>query len=151
MRAIIALAVCGLTGCALQAVYGQHKPSPTKVPKRFASNPELEMQMLEFLNHRNRPESYEVVILRSEGWATLRHEVSGVVVGRVQTVDAGARWRDGHCTFQEFEIAQDFDGQRYTEPLLMRGIGEQWDITCDTLEAAKGQAPAGAPAPAPGT
>lgn len=107
--------------------------------------------MLEFLNRGNKPYSYEVVILRSAGWVTLRHEVSGVVVGRAQSVDAGARWRDGHCTFQEFDIAQDFDGQRYTEPLVTRGIGEQWDITCDTLEAAKKQTPAGAPAPAPET
>jgi hypothetical protein len=149
---MIALAIFGLTGCALTELQpGRHKPSPTRVPKRAASNPELESQMLEFLNHRNRPETYEVVILRSPDWATLRHEVSGVVVGRVQSVDAGARWADGHCTFQGFEIAQDFDGQRYTERLLMRGIGEQWEITCDTLEVAKKQAAAGASAPPPGT
>jgi hypothetical protein len=149
---MIALAVCGLTGCVITGFpAGRHKPSPTRVPNRAASNPELEMQMLEFLNHRNRPERYEVVILRSPGWATLRHEASGVVIGRAQTVDAGARWTDGHCTFQEFDIAQDFDGQSYTEPLLMRGIGDQWEITCDTLEAARRQAPAGASAPAPET
>jgi hypothetical protein len=92
--------------------------------------------MLAHLNTGN-PGKYEIAILRSADWVPLRHEVSGVVTGRAQTVDAGARRPDGHCTFQEFELSQDFDGLRFTEPLMTRGIGQQWEVPCATLDAAR--------------
>jgi len=123
-------------GMQVFAAVVSHPEPAGLVPRRGASDPALEARMLAFLTHSSRKETYQIIILRTAAWVTLRHAVSGVVVGRVHTVAAGARWPDGHCTFQEFEIAQDFDGEQFTSPLGMHGVGDQWGVPCATLDAA---------------
>ncbi len=76
-------------------------------------------------------ERFEKVKIQSSAWSMIRHEVTGVLLGRQIGVWAFARWPDGHCTHQPFTLGQEHDGKDFSGPLRYVSIGSQTEIDCD--------------------
>lgn len=76
-------------------------------------------------------EKFERAKIVSRGWTIERHERSGVILGRSLEVAAFARWPDGHCTYQNFGVRQEYDGSHYASNFEFDGVGSQQEIDCD--------------------
>ncbi|WP_434388210.1 hypothetical protein [Melittangium boletus] len=76
-------------------------------------------------------EKFERAKIVSRGWTIDRHRVSGVILGRSLEVAAFARWPDGHCTYQNFGVRQEYDGSHYAPNFEFDGVGDQQDVDCD--------------------
>lgn len=76
-------------------------------------------------------ERFERVRIVDKDWSIERNEITGIILRRVISVSAYARWPDDHCTAQTFSLAQQHDGTNYSQTLQFYGTGEQRDVDCD--------------------
>lgn len=68
----------------------------------------------------------------SADWQITHHPLSGAVTGRKLSAVLTMLHPDGRCRFQYVGMAQDFDGQQYSN-LRMTGVGIIKDIPCERL------------------
>jgi hypothetical protein len=89
------------------------------LPKAAMINPELEAKIVKAINQHAKKRGWKEIfyrtIITSEEWSVLRDFNTGGVSGRIIDAVVIAKWPDGHCTFREFKIKQEYDGKSYSK------------------------------------
>ena len=103
--------------------------------KSGMSNPALEKQMVEVMKEKASREGWKETFSKAKiidkDWYTIRNEYTGIITGRSINAIVYAKWPDGHCTIQEFNFLQDWNGSAWSKVLQFNGIGDQTTIDCD--------------------
>ena len=111
--------------------------SKNELPSAFTSNPTLESKMVATTNRYARSQGWKEIFSKAvitSDWYTIRHELTGVILGRKRSASICATWPDGHCTFQDMGFKQDYDGSKYSSTLIWNGVGSQTEIECHKIK-----------------
>jgi hypothetical protein len=100
---------------------------PTPV-KRDAA---LEKGIIDLLNGMGGGKALKVSIMNPD-WIPLRHEITGVLIGRIINTVVGVRSDDGTCFREGQSYTQDLNGRTYTN-LRLNGTREQTPMACENL------------------
>ena len=105
------------------------------LPKAAIRNPELEAKIVKAINQYAKKKGWEEVfnkaIITSEEWSVLRDFNTGSISGRIIDAAVIARWPDGHCTFREFKIKQEYDGKGYSKEVSRYSSTYPAACSCD--------------------
>ena len=108
-----------------------------ELPQAVESDPELEAKMVAFTNKYAQAngwkEKFSKAVITTD-WYTLRHKITGEILGRTRDAAMCATWPDGHCTFQIIGFQQDYDGSKYSSSLIWGGVGDQTEIECEKIK-----------------
>ncbi|MET0753573.1 MAG: hypothetical protein ABWZ66_09375, partial [Pyrinomonadaceae bacterium] len=69
-------------------------------------------------------------VVTSSDWTPVRHEVTGVLIGRAIGVISALKLPDGTCRRETQTWVQDYDGRNYTN-LHLDGFRDQMDMACE--------------------
>ena len=111
--------------------------SKNELPKAFISDATLESKMVATTNNYARSQGWKETFTKAvitSDWYTIRHELTGVILGRKRSASICATWPDGHCTFQDMGFKQDYDGSKYSSTLIWNGVGSQTEIECHKIK-----------------
>jgi hypothetical protein len=81
---------------------------------------------------KNRKEKIVKVKLKYDDWFIHRNKTTGIILGRIQLVYVYAEWPDGHCSYEEWEMEQAYDGSKYSGDFYQAGLSGL--RTCDCLD-----------------
>lgn len=102
--------------------------------KATQSQPDLEKSALATINtyasDQGWKEKFDKVKVVGN-WEMVRHQVSGILLGRRIDVAAAAKWPDGKCTYQIFSVTQEHDGKTFMPQTAFGGVGKQTRIDCE--------------------
>lgn len=108
-----------------------------ELPKAVVSDPSLESKMVAVTNQyaqsKGWKETFSKAVITTD-WYTIRHKVTGVILGRSRDAALCATWPDGHCTYQIMGFKQDYDGSKYSSSLMWNGVGNQKEIECEKIK-----------------
>lgn len=103
--------------------------------KAAMSNPALEKQMVEVMKEKATNDGWKEIFSKAKiidkDWYTVRNEYTGIILARTINALVYAKWPDGHCTVQEFNFKQDWNGSAWSKNLVFNGVGNQTVIDCD--------------------
>ena len=103
--------------------------------KAGMSNPAIEKEMVEVMKqkaaHDGWKETFSKAKIIDKDWYVAKSEFSGLVLYRTINALVFAKWPDGHCTVQEFNFKQEWNGNAWSKVLEFNGIGDQTTIDCD--------------------
>lgn len=103
--------------------------------KAAMTNPALEKEMVEVMKqkaqHDGWKETFSKAKIIDKDWYVAKSEYTGIVLYRTINALVYAKWPDGHCTIQEFNFKQDWNGSAWSKVLQFNGIGDQTVIDCD--------------------
>lgn len=99
-----------------------------KANPKFAS---IERQMVAELGKLPGGKVLRAVVTDSD-WTPLRHEISGVLIGRAITAVLAVKVDDGTCFRETQSWTQDYNGNTYTN-LRLTGTREREDMACENV------------------
>ena len=103
--------------------------------KAGMTNPALEKQMVEVMKEKASNDGWKETFSKAriidKDWYTVRNEYTGIITGRTINAVVYAKWPDGHCTAQEFNFYQEWNGSAWSKVLQFNGVGNQTVIDCD--------------------
>jgi hypothetical protein len=103
--------------------------------KAAMSNPALEKEMVEVMKQKAARDGWKETFSKAKiidkDWYVAKSEYTGIVLYRTINALVYAKWPDGHCTVQEFNFKQDWNGGAWSKVLLFNGVGDQTVIDCD--------------------
>lgn len=103
--------------------------------KAGMSNPALEKQMVEVMKAKAAGDGWKETFSKAKiidkDWYVGRSEYTGIILYRTINALVYAKWPDGHCTVQEFNFKQDWNGNAWSKNLEFNGVGSQTVIDCD--------------------
>ncbi|AUP80941.1 hypothetical protein [Flavivirga eckloniae] len=113
-------------------LYEQAMISKSKIPEAGMNDAALKNQALQTLQKTAKLKKWNEkitdVVITSYTW-TINRSLVGVITGRTIEVAAVAKWPDGSCTFQLFNLKQGYDGSNYTS-FSEYFAKSQFDIDC---------------------
>ena len=92
----------------------------------------LEKGIVDLLNGMGGGVALRVVITDRD-WIPLRHEITGVLIGRIINTVVGIKLDDGTCFRENQSYAQDYNGRTYTG-LRLNGTRLREDMACENLK-----------------
>ncbi len=102
------------------------------MPAAGAKMPQLENKILAMENALPGKSKLLRVVVTDRDWTPLRHEISGVLVGRVIVVVAAIKDEEGVCTLQPRSYTENYNGRSYTG-LHNSGIQPSTVIACENV------------------
>ncbi len=112
---------------------------PKCLPKANMKNRYITKQMLKVVKKKASSEgwkeAFNKAIIISEDWSIQRDiTFKSRILRRVISGLITAKWPDGHCSYQGFSFAQEYDGSKYSKKLKYYGTGEQIKIPCSCVK-----------------
>lgn len=101
------------------------------MPAAVKRDAALEKGITDLLNGMGGGKALRVVIIDRD-WTPLRHEITGVLIGRVINTVVGVKSDDGTCFRENQSYAQDLNGRTYTG-LRLNGTRLQTEMACENL------------------
>lgn len=95
-----------------------------KMPASSGKFPAVEKQIL------GLAKSYVRVVITDNEWTPLRHEVTGVLIGRIISATSAMKLENGSCRRETQTWVQDYNGNTYTG-LRLYGFRDQIDMACE--------------------
>lgn len=103
--------------------------------KAGMSNPAMEKEMVEVTKQKAARDGWKETFSKAKiidkDWYVARSEYTGIILYRTINAWVYAKWPDGHCTVQEFNFKQDWNGNAWSKVLEFNGIGNQTKIDCE--------------------
>jgi hypothetical protein len=103
--------------------------------KAAMSNPALEKEMVEVMKNKAArdgwKETFSKAKILDKDWTTNRNQYTGIILSRTINATVYAKWPDGHCTAQDFNFIQQWNGSAWSKILEFNGVGDQTVIDCD--------------------
>lgn len=103
--------------------------------KAGMSNPAVEKEMVEVMKNKASRDGWKETFSKAKiidkDWYVARSEYTGIILYRTINAWVYAKWPDGHCTVQEFNFKQDWNGNAWSKVLEFNGVGNQTVIDCD--------------------
>ncbi len=108
---------------------------PVELPDPKMQNATLEKNILSTMNmhakDQNWSETFNKAIIVSRDWITVRNKYSGVIEGRYISAALVGKWPDGRCTYQTFDLWQEYIGGKFQGNLRRYANGSQYKINCN--------------------
>ncbi|MCX6319691.1 MAG: hypothetical protein NTW29_20600 [Bacteroidetes bacterium] len=103
--------------------------------KAAMTNPAIEKEMIEVMKQKAArdgwKETFSKVKIIDKDWYVAKSEYTGLVLYRTINALLYAKWPDGHCTVQEFNFKQEWNGNAWSKILEFNGVGDQTVIDCE--------------------
>jgi hypothetical protein len=105
-----------------------------KMPAAGMKNPALEKQIMDLENAgQGAGEARMIrVVITDKDWTPIRHEVTGVLLGRAITATVAVKGSDGACFQQSRTYAQSYNGKTYSN-LRLDGTGRETEMACENI------------------
>ncbi len=102
------------------------------MPAAKAKMPQLENKILAMENALPGKSKLLRVVVTDRDWTPLRHEISGVLIGRVIVTTVAIKDEEGVCTLQPRSYTENYNGRAYTG-LHNSGIQPSTVIACENV------------------
>ncbi len=103
------------------------------LPKAKMNDKAVEAGMLKAFNTSRK--SYgegKAARIIEENWTIVRNEVTGIITKRI--IDGIVAFtNNGKCTYQVFGFAQEYDGQKFLDQIILENESGSKDINCACL------------------
>ena len=101
-----------------------------KMPAAGMRNPALEKQIMDVENAGPGESQMIRVVITDRDWTPLRHEATGVLIGRAITTTVAIKGGDGVCFQQSRTYTQNYNGKTYSG-LRLDGTGRETEMACE--------------------
>ena len=104
------------------------------MPAAGMKNPALEKQIMDLENAGQGAGEAKMVrvVITDKDWTPLRHEVTGVLIGRAITATVAIKGSDGVCFQQSRTYTQNYNGKTYSN-LRLDGTGRETEMACENV------------------
>jgi hypothetical protein len=112
-----------------------------EIDKSFADyeagmdDPELEKKILEAANRlnteRETKKEFKKVKIKSNGWSSIRHSKTGVLMGRRIYAYCYGKTPQGYCVVQKIGFKQEHTGSDYSSRLKLYDVGFEVTVECE--------------------
>ena len=123
------LAMKGEFNKGMAKVLGADKIMP---PAAKMKNPQLENKILAMQNAGRKTQKVLRVIITDGDWSPVRHEVTGVLIGRAITMMVIYKDEEGVCRLEPSTYIEDYNGRTYTG-LRLYGFKSEGIIACENV------------------
>lgn len=106
------------------------------MPAAGMKNAALEKQIMDLENSTQGAGEAKMVrvVITDKDWTPLRHEVTGVLIGRAITTTVAVKGGDGVCFQQSRTYTQNYNGKSYSG-LRLDGVGRETEMACENAQS----------------
>ena len=104
-----------------------------KFPPAVQQNASLEQSFRKVFSANFPGETIVKVNIITEDWSTVRHDITGVLLGRKQAAAIATKDKNGVCRFYIYQIKQDYTGNSYGS-FSEYSRGDRGEIFCDNIK-----------------
>lgn len=101
-------------------------------PVAGSKNPQLENKIMTMQNAGRKTQKVLRVIILDRDWSPVRHEVTGVLIGRAITTMVIYKDEEGVCQLEPSTYIEDYNGRTYTG-LRLYGFKSEGIIACENV------------------